>query len=78
MRAKFETTESLLRFQSLFYWISFFYDYQEQLRICSNMCFNPYFIGLASFIKNKEELPWLYEYSFNPYFIGLASFILKP
>ena len=71
-----KTTENL-GFQSLFYWILFFYNLKWKLVKKRKLGFNPYSTGFSSFI-----VVWLFCWlcstrSFNPYSTGFSSFILR-
>ena len=64
-------------FQSLFYWILFFYTIRERTRHNSKWGFNPYSTGFYSFIRIKEIEDAMQKLSFNPYSTGFYSFIVR-
>ena len=62
------------RFQSLFYWITYSYNFELFTVELEEVCFNPYFIGLPILIIKSSFLK-KFSVSFNPYFIGLPILI---
>ena len=61
--------------QSLFYWITYSYNFLFYV-ISISSSLNPYFIGLPILITSKYSIGDLYE-CLNPYFIGLPILILR-
>ena len=45
--------EEAIKFQSLFYWILFFYDLIHEEMDEDQFCFNPYSTGFSSFIESQ-------------------------
>ena len=67
-----------VRFQSLFYWITYSYDSVSQEMRIPLECFNPYFTGLPILIKCYDlQLHEFLQKGFNPYFTGLPILIIK-
>ena len=62
-------------FQSLFYWILFFYFPFLVLQSYSATSFNPYSTGFSSFIMLSSMIYKSLIWSFNPYSTGFSSFI---
>ena len=62
-------------FQSLFYWILFFYIEIEKAGKKYTFGFNPYSTGFYSFILTSSILGIAKLVSFNPYSTGFYSFI---
>ena len=63
-------------FQSLFYWILFFYKQKKEIKLSEKNSFNPYSTGFSSFIKERKALEQETQFSFNPYSTGFSSFII--
>ena len=64
-----------IEFQSLFYWILFFYHLHLFYQAYSLFRFNPYSTGFSSFIKRIRKCHQVIRQGFNPYSTGFSSFI---
>ena len=63
----------LVLFQSLFYWIHYFYNYTRVSSSKQYTRFNPYFTGYTTFTKTNI-LKGNKNGCFNPYFTGYTTF----
>ena len=70
-----EEEQEFLMFQSLFYWILFFYLKLLKKYTEVTWRFNPYFTGFSSFIHARRHGQDDLQSCFNPYSIGFSSFI---
>ena len=65
-------------FQSLFYWIHYFYTDESYVEFDDLQSFNPYFTGYTTFTSQRTVKYYLrVRFSFNPYFTGLPILIKK-
>ena len=71
-----EEEQEFLMFQSLFYWILFFYLKLLKKYTEVTWRFNPYFTGFSSFIHARRHGQDDLQSCFNPYSIGFSSFII--
>ena len=63
-----ESRKRRRKFQSLFYWILFFYTKQKLDSLLKRMCFNPYSIGFYSLIKDRFKRPFVVSQGFQSLF----------
>ena len=64
-------------FQSLFYWILFFYNFYSNPSVDYFLCFNPYSTGFSSFIYNGPSYKW-YKDEFQSLFYWILFFYKEP